>query len=99
MDVFLFPAVTTNNKSNAWCELGSAAAADPMVARHVAPNSAPAAIETTSGFMESLESLTQFDRQTHKTHTHTQQRRGRPALASSKGASTAGIDGKRQAPG
>lgn len=40
-----------------------------MAARHVAPNSAPAAIGTTSGFIESVESLTGFDRQTHKTHT------------------------------
>lgn len=40
--------------------------------------SAPAAIRTTSGFTESLESLTRVDRQTHKTHTRN---RGGPARA------------------
>lgn len=44
--------------------------ADPLMARHVDPGSIPVGIGTTSGFTESLESLTWFDRQTHKTHTH-----------------------------
>lgn len=49
-----------------------------MAAWHVALNSGPAAIGTTSGFTESLESLTRIDRQTHKTHTRN---RGGPAFA------------------
>lgn len=49
-----------------------------MAARHIAPNSAPAATGTTSGSMEWLASLTRFDRQTHKTHTRN---RGGPAHA------------------